>query len=202
MPVKNPHNIFVISGPSGAGEDSVINGLRKKMKFNRVITTVTRAKRAGEANKRPYYFISVPAFKKLIETDAFVEWAIVYGDYRGCTKAEIERLLKLKAPILWKADWQGVKTIKKQFPGTVAVFVTPTSYHVLEDRLIKRGVDSIETIKKRAAETKDWLKQKKVYDHVVYNKEGKLTETIEKVYAILQAEFAEPAKMAKSPKRG
>lgn len=182
--------IFIISGPSGAGEDSVIEGLRKKMEMNRVITTITRPKRPGEKQGWPYYFVTVKKFKKMIKDNELVEWAIVYGDYRGCTRREIARLQKKKLPILWKVDWQGVKTIKRAIPQAISIFIAPPSYDVLEKRLIKRDSDSLKTIKARAKHTKEWLKHKHIYDYVVVNQQGKLPTTIKKVQQIIKKHLA------------
>lgn len=178
--------IFLISSPSGGGEDSVIEGLQKKMRFHRVITTVTRQKRKGEKEKKPYYFVTEKKFKKMLEKNAFIEWAKVYGDYRGCARYEIERLLRKKLPILWKVDWQGIKTIKKIFPRAVAIFISPPSYEALKKRLIERGKDTLEEIQSREPFTRKWLKHKNIYDYIVLNKDKKLHETIEKVKKIIQ----------------
>lgn len=187
--VNNPQ-IFIISGPSGAGEDSVISGLQKKMRFNRVITTITRPRRKGEKQGKPYYFTTVKKFKQMIKNDELIEWAIVYGDYRGCTKKEILRLQKKRLPILWKIDWQGVKTVKKIMPKTISIFIAPPSYKAVEQRLIARGKDSKATIKKRAEFTKEWLKHKDIYDYMVINKEGQLDQTIEKILKIIKKHLA------------
>src|SRR3989339_117097 len=176
---------FIISGPSGAGEDSVIEGLKDKIKYERVITTVTRGKRIGEREGFPYYFVSRKKFESMIKKDAFIEWADVYGDYRGATKKEIERLNKKNALALWKVDFQGVETIKKKIPGVLSVLILPPSLKVLEERLIKRKTDTPETIKKRLPFTKKWLKQRKSYDYTVINEENKLKETIDRVLRIL-----------------
>jgi len=181
-----PNKIFIISGPSGAGEDSVIRELEKIIKFNRVTTTVTRKKRLGEKQGKPYYFVTVKKFKELIKNNKLVEWAIVYGDYRGCTKKEINRLLKGKSPILWKADWQGIKTIKKIFPEAISILITSPSYQILEKRLVKRGKDSLKTIKQRERFTKEWLKHKNIYDYIVVNRQGKLKQTTDRVIEIIR----------------
>jgi len=186
---KKATKIFIISGPSGAGEDSVIEELQKSLQFNRVITTVTRKPRKGETNGNPYYFISVDEFKKIIDNDGFIEWAIVYGDYRGCTKKEIERLFDEKKPVFWKVDWQGVKSIKEIIPEAISIFIAPPSYDVLEQRLIKRGKDSKETIKEREKFTRNWLDHKDIYDYVVINKEGKFEETVKKAKKIISQEL-------------
>lgn len=186
---KKQNKIFIISGPSGAGEDSVIEELQKKLNFSRIVTTVTRKPRAGEKQGKPYYFISINEFKKLIKNNELIEWAIVYGDYRGCPKKEIERLLKKNKPIFWKVDWQGVKIIKKLLPDAVSIFIAPPSYKILEKRLIKRGKDSMERIKYREKETKEWLKHKNIYDYIVINEEGKFNETVAKVKNIIKKEL-------------
>jgi guanylate kinase len=176
---------FIISGPSGAGEDSVIEGLKEKIKFERVITTVTREKRPGEKEGSPYYFVSEKKFELMKEEDAFIEWAKVYGDYRGATKKEIARLSKKKVLALWKVDFQGVESIKKKMPEVLAVLILPPSLKILERRLLKRNTETPEVIKKRFVFTKEWLKHKNHYDYTVINEEGKLEETINEVFKIL-----------------
>ncbi len=176
----------IISGPSGAGEDSVIDGLRKKIKCERVVTTVTRPMRKGEREGRPYYFVSVPKFKEMIRKKEFVEWAKVYGDYRGSTKKEIKRISDKKVLAFWKIDFQGTKSIKKKMPEVLSVFIYPPSLKLLERRLVKRGQDSLSVIKKRMSFTKKWLTQKKAYNFVVVNRENRLNETIGKIFSILR----------------
>lgn len=187
--MKKENKIFMISGPSGAGEDSVMKGIKKKIKFNRIRTTVTRKPRIGESQGKPYFFVSVPKFKKMLAKKEFIEWAIVYGDYRGATKKEVERTLRLKNPVLWKVDWQGVVAIKKIMPQAISIMIAPGSYEELENRLIKRKQDSLETIKKRKQESLDWLKRKKAYDYIVMNKDGQLPQTINKVQKIIEKEL-------------
>jgi guanylate kinase len=180
---------FIISGPSGAGEDSVIEGLGKKIKFERVITTVTRKKRAGEKEGKPYHFITVSKFKKMIKNKEFWEWAQVYGDYRGATHKELNRLIRRKSLALWKVDYQGAETIKKKMPEVLSIFISPPSLASLKERLIKRGQDPLDVIKKRMPFTKKWLKHTESYDYIVINKEDKLQETTNKVFKILMKDL-------------
>jgi guanylate kinase len=176
---------FIISGPSGTGEDSVIEGLKNKINFERVITTVTRLERRGESEGHPYHFVTVEKFKEMIKKNQFFEWARVYGDYRGATKKEIKRLARKKVLALWKVDFQGVEAIKKIMPEVLAILILPPSLKILEQRLIRRGQDNLDIIKKRLPFTKKWLRHQACYDYVVINKESKLKETIEKVFGIL-----------------
>jgi len=187
---KINNKIFIISGPSGVGEDVIIDGLKKKIKFSQLITTVTRKMRTGERQGKPYHFVTVKKFKLMIKNKEFIEWAIVYGDYRGCPKKEIKRLLKLNKPILWKIDWQGVKTAKKVFSNqVVAIFIVPDTYQILEKRLIKRGWDSVQTIKNRKKFTLEWFKHKNIYDYIIINHQGKLRQAINETAAIIRKEL-------------
>jgi guanylate kinase len=187
---KKQNKIFIISGPSGAGEDAVIDGLKKKIKFNHLITMVTRKMRPGERQGNPYHFVTVKKFKEMIKGDKFIEWAVVYGDYRGCPKKEMTKLLKLNEPIIWKADWQGVETAKKIFTDlVVAVYINTPSYKILERRLVLRGWDSMQTIENRKKFTLEWFKHKGIYDYIVTNYEGKLDQTIDKIEKIIKKEL-------------
>jgi len=136
---------------------------------------------------KPYYFVNEKHFQKLIKTKRLIEWARVYGNFRGCTKNEIARLLKKNKPIIWKVDWQGVVTIKKLFPESISIFIAPPSYQALEKRLIARGRDSIEDIKKRKKFTQHWLTKKHIYDHIIQNPDGELKETVKKISSVIRA---------------
>ena len=180
--------LILISGTSGAGEDSVIRGLIKRgLDIERVITTVTRPMRVGEAQGNPYYFISIDEFKKIIKEDKFIEWARVYGDYRGGMYEEIKRIKESGKLGIWKVDTQGVVTIKKKIPEAVAIHIKPPSVEVAVERIRKRGKDSEEVIRARAKEIIEYLKpaNDEKFDYVVVNKEGKLDETIDKVIEII-----------------
>jgi guanylate kinase len=177
-------SIFIISGPSGAGEDSVIEALERMLACERVKTTVTRNMRPGEAEGQPYYFVSRAHFEKMAAGDEFAEWAIVYDDYRGATKLEISRCMEGEKPVIWKVDWQGVRTIKSRYPEATSILIAPPSYKVLEARLRRRG--SGHEIERREAFTKQWLTHTDVYDHVVVNDEGALEATVASVERIIR----------------
>lgn len=182
--------LFIISGPSGAGEDTAIKGLEKYFKITRVVTTVTRGKRKGEKQGKPYYFISKKAFEKGIKRGEFAEYADVYGYLYGVTFKELKKTQKEcdknNKIGIWKIDWQGVKNVNKQLPDIVSILIEPPSIKSLEKRLIKRGQDSLPVIKKRLIAAKVWLKHKDIYDYKVLNSDGKINETIEKAAKIIR----------------
>ncbi len=140
--------IFIISGPSGAGEDSIIEGLRKNFEIERVITTSTRQMRSGESQGNPYYFISREEFIRRRDNNEFIEWAEQYnGNLYGVTKEEIERVKNCGKVGIWKIDWKGVITAKKLYPEIPAIFITVSDFKILEDRIRRRGGISEEYIK-------------------------------------------------------
>lgn len=184
------NRLFIISGPSGAGEDTAITGLKKYFKIARVVTTVTRAREKGEKQGEPYYFISKKEFEYGIKKSEFAEYANVYGNLYGATFKELEKVKKeseTKNKIgIWKIDWQGVKTVKKNLPDIISIMIVPPSIKSLKKRLIKRGRDSAEDIKKRLKAAEIWLKHKNIYDYRVVNRDGKIDETVEKTAKIIK----------------
>lgn len=190
--IKAKNNIFIISGPSGAGEDSIIEGLRKYFSIERIITTATRPMRPGESQGNPYYFIDRKEFIKRRDNNEFVEWAEQYnGNLYGVTKEEIERVKSASRRTgkigAWKIEWKGVITAKKLFPEIKSIFVTVSDLKVLEDRIRRRGGISEEYIKERMKYTEEWMKHKDIYDYEVVNEEGKLPEAIAKTAEIIKS---------------
>ncbi len=177
--------LFIISGPSGVGEDSVIDRLHRCLPIERVITTTTRKKRPGESDGSPYYFVSEEEFRKGIAKGRFFEYARHYnGKFYGVTKEEIKRVIKSGRVGIWKIEYKGVMTAKKLIPGIVAILIMPPSLKTLEQRLLKRG-ESREFIEERIGYTKEWMKHRNIYDYEVINYEDKLDETVEKVREII-----------------
>ena len=101
------NNIFIISGPSGAGEDSIINELEKIFPIERVITTTTREMRLGEFQKNPYYFITKKEFAKGVEKNIFFEYAQEYNsNYYGVSYNEIKRVQACGRAGIWKIEYK------------------------------------------------------------------------------------------------
>ena len=182
--MKNKNNLFIISGPSGAGEDSVIEGLKKDIAIERVVTTTTRKKRSDIFSEDPYYFISKEEFKKGIEDNIFFEYAEQCGDLYGVTKEEIERVVNSGKIGIWKIEYKGVISIKKFLPEVTAILIAPSSLEILKQRLLKRG-ESEEFIQKRMDYAREWLKHEDIYDYKIINYEGKLDKTVEDVKEII-----------------
>jgi len=181
------NNLFIISGPSASGKDTIIKELKKQgVKFQRVITTSTRPMRQGEKQGSPYWFISKEDFEDLIKEDKFVEWALVYGNYYGTQKKDLDRCLKTGQLVILKVDPQGARSIKRKFPSAKIIFIIPPDLETLEKRLKLRGKDSPESIKRRLEKAKEELKNLNQWDYLVLNEQGKLDKAVEEVKRILK----------------
>ncbi len=180
-------NIFIISGPSGVGEDSVIEKLSLVMNINRVITTTTRQPRKGESQGNPYYFISKKEFQQKVDNDEMAEWAQEYNDnYYGVTKEELQRVNNLDGIGIWKIEYKGVITVKNKFPEVVAILLMAESLEELERRIRNRENVTEEYIQERMEYTKEWMKHIDIYDYKVVNRRGKLDKAVEEVENIIQ----------------
>jgi len=181
-------NIFIISGPSGAGEDSVINGLEKIFPLERVITTTTRKMRPGESQGNPYYFISTKEFLAKKNTNDFAEYAQEYnGNWYGVTKEELNRVARSGKIGIWKIEYKGVITAKQKFPEIKSIYIAAPSLEILEQRIRRRDSNvTNQYIKERMEYTKEWMRHENIYDYKVINEEGKLNETIQKVAKIIK----------------
>jgi len=178
--------LFIISGLSGAGKDSVIEGLKKSgAEFNWVVTTTTRPMRQGETEGNPYHFISKEDFEEKIKNGGFLEWAKVYDNYYGTQKKDVEFLLESGKPTILKIDCQGAKIVKDKIKEVKVIFIVPPSMEILEQRLRGRGTDSEDAIQKRLSVAREEMETIKEWDFVVVNEEGKLDETVEKTKKII-----------------
>lgn len=181
-------NIIIISGPSGAGEDSVIDALKKVLPVERVITTTTRSPRPGEEEGKPYYFLSREDFESKVAAGEFIEYAEEYNqELYGVTREELDRVSQSGNIGIWKIEYKGVITAKKIFPAMTAILLTAPE-EVMEDRIRRRGHLTEAEIQDRLIYTKDWLtNHTDIYDYTVENQEGKLDEAVIAIKEIIEA---------------
>lgn len=180
------NNIYIISGPSGSGQDSVVEGLKKYFLIERVVTTTTRAPRFDESQGHPYYFISTEEFKNKIKENVFIEYAQEYNNnFYGVTNTELKRVINSERIGIWRIEYKGVITAKKLYPEIIAILLT-APLEILEDRIRKRDNPDEKILAERMAYTREWLQNHRdIYDYEVVNEQGKLAETIEKIANII-----------------
>jgi guanylate kinase len=181
-------SLFIITGPSGAGEDSVIEGLKDTgLTIDRVVTTTTRAMRPGESEGQPYYFRSEEEFLQGIQEDEFLEHALAdRGNRYGVTRKEIEQKMQSPHLVIWKMDYKGVLTIKERMPEIPVIYVS-APIDVIRERLIARDNPEPEFLEARLAYARGWDEHKELFDHEVPNIQGKLDQTIAQVKSIIDS---------------
>lgn len=185
---QSKKNIFVITGPSGAGEDSIIEGLKKILPVEKLITTATRQMRPGESQGNPYYFIAKEDFIKGIGEGKFFEYALEDGgNYYGCTFEEIRRVENSDKIIIWKVDYQGALKAKKLIPDTVIIYLDVPP-EVIEKRIRKRTTVTEDFVKGRLEYAKGWYDKRHFFDYTITNDDGKLAEAIAAAAEIIRKE--------------
>ena len=180
--------LLALSSPSGAGKTTLSKRLlSQNPDVVLSVSATTRQPRPGEVDGQDYHFISVDAFKKKIEEDAFFEWAEVFGRYYGTPKAPVLEAVEDGRDVVFDIDWQGAQALAAAAPDdAVRVFILPPSLALLEDRLRKRGQDTPEIIQDRMARAKDEISHWHEYDYVIVNDD--FARALEKLNEILHAE--------------
>ncbi|HDQ26681.1 MAG TPA: guanylate kinase [bacterium] len=193
--MKRAGIVFVVSAPSGAGKTTVIREFLKKHKRDFVlsVSATTRPPRNGEKDGRDYYFFSEDKFKKFIEQGKFLEHARVVGNRYGTLKKTVINSAENGKNVIMDVDVQGMKSIKKRLPESVAIFLKPPSFEELKKRLEGRKTESRESLAKRLKLAKKELKEEQKYDYIVVNKElGKAVEDLEEILKIERQKRYQP----------
>jgi len=183
-------NIVIISGPSGAGEDSIIKAVLKDLPAEKIITTTTRKMRAEDKEGVSYYFVSKEEFKKGIAKNQYIEYAKEYNDnYYGVNENELLRVARSGKIGIWKIEYKGVITAKKLFPQINAIFIN-APLEDLKRRIKKRDNLPSTYLEERMAYTKEWLKNKSIYDYEIENSDGNLEKAIKDCKKLLKGLYS------------
>ena len=182
--------LVVISGPSGAGKDSVLLRLREReLPFHFTVTATTRPQREVDpADHQFISFLSEEAFDRLLAEDGLLEHAQVYGYRYGVPKAPVREALERGQDVVMRVDVQGAATIKKLTPAALLIFLTPPSLAGLEARLRSRGLDDPETMRRRMEAASRGLEQLPRFDYAVANERDRLDDAVDQVLSIMAAE--------------
>ncbi len=189
--LKKDALLFVISGPSGVGKDSVVKELKDRAgQFHFVVTANTRAPRPDEVEGIDYFFVSKTKFEKMIQNDQLVEWSHVYGDYKGVPKTQVEDALHSGKDVLMRLDVQGAKKIKKLYPFAILIFLLPSDEAEWIARLQERAEEQGEDVDMdiRITKVKEELETLASFNYAVVNADGKLHQTVDTILAIVTAE--------------
>ncbi|WP_322496460.1 guanylate kinase [Chloroflexus sp.] len=183
--------LVVISGPSGVGKDSVLMRMRELgFPFHFVVTANSRPQRPGEIDGVDYHFVSTERFREMIDNDELLEWAEVYGQYKGIPKFEIRQAMASGRDVILRINVDGAATIKRLAPEAVFIFLAPASLDELRHRLMRRRTESPAEVERRLAMVADELAQLPNFDYVVINHADRLDEAVGQIQAIISAEKA------------
>ena len=184
---KEKGNLIVISGPSGAGKDSIVNNLKKFYKNYWVsVSMTTREMRPGDVEGVSYFFIDNDTFEKRIQENKFLEYAKYNNYYYGTPKDKILDKLNQGIDVILVIEIQGALKIKEILPETLFIFVLPPSMKELKRRLIARGTENNEKIIQRFTRAYQEINEVTKYNYVVIN--DTIDEASMKVADILVSE--------------
>ena len=180
--------LIVVSGFSGAGKGTLMKELLKNHpgQYTLSISATTRQPRDGEEDGREYFFITTEEFEKMIAQDQLIEYARYVNNYYGTPRAYVEQKLEEGKDVILEIEIQGAMKVKKAFPKTVLLFVTPPTAGELKHRLTCRGTETEEVIDsrlRRAVEEADGMDQ---YDYLIINDD--LERCAKELHDIIQGE--------------
>lgn len=166
----NKGRLFIVSGPSGSGKDTVLKEFFKicpEVEFS--ISSVTRPMRTGEVEGEKYNFISREKFELMIAEDRLLEHNVFVGNYYGTPKAPVEKCVAEGRDMIIEIDVNGAAQIREKLPEAVSVFIMPPSLEILKQRLSGRGTETAEVIEKRIGEALREIGEAHKYDYIVVN---------------------------------
>ncbi len=162
--------LFVVAAPSGTGKTSLVRALMQRMPELRFsISYTTRKMRENERHEHDYFFVDKDTFERMTKDGQFLEYANVYGNSYGTSRAQVEQVLVAGENMLLEIDWQGAQQIARALPERRSIFILPPSREALESRLRGRKTDSDEVIARRLRASIEDLSHWSEFDYVVVN---------------------------------
>jgi guanylate kinase len=183
--MKRAGVLSVISGFSGVGKGTIVKKLVEKEGYALSVSATSRAPRQGEVHGREYFFLTREEFHSMIENNGLIEWAEYVSNFYGTPREYVEERLAGGEDVILEIEPQGALKVKAQYPEAVLIFIVPPNAKELENRLIGRGTEETETIKKRlkrAAEETAFIEN---YEYIVINDD--LEDAVSDIHHIIQA---------------
>lgn len=183
--------VFIISGPSGVGKDSVIEKLRTVFPDAQyVVTATTRPMRDGEIDGVHYIFLTKDEFLARIGRNDFIENDTVYENHYGVPRSPIVDGLAQGRDVIIKVDVKGAATLRERIPNTTSIFLCPESMPALLERLRARKTDDPDVLMKRFTTATEELQEVENFDYAVFNEAGKLDHAVNQIRNIVSIEHS------------
>jgi guanylate kinase len=187
--------LVVLTGPSGAGKDTLLAHLKSLGRpYHISVNATTREPRTGEVDGVDYYFVSHDGFRRMLEAGELLEHAVVYGQEKGVPKAPIREALEGGRDVVMRTDIQGARTIKQLLPGAITVFLAVPSEAELRRRVTKRGGDTPEQVKVRQETAQREIAAAGEFDYTVVN--DSVARAADEIEAIMSRERERPGREA------
>jgi guanylate kinase len=185
--------LTVLSGPSGVGKDSVIELIRARSPWVWLsVSVTTRKMRDYEVDGVHYFFVDRAEFERLAATGQLLEWAEFAGNLYGTPRGPVEGRLREGEPVLLKIDLQGARQVRAAMPEAQLVFLAPPSVEELKRRLVGRGTDDEETIRRRLVHADEELAAEREFDVTVVN--DYVERAADELVSLLGSSFLTPAR--------
>ena len=180
--------LIVVSGFSGAGKGTLMKELLRRHPdtYALSISATTRSPREGEVDGRECFFISTEEFEKMIAKDGLIEYARYVENYYGTPRGYVEEKLGQGKDVILEIEIQGALKVKKAFPDTLLLFVTPPSASELKSRLVGRGTETMDVIRSRMDRACEEAQGMENYDYLIVNDD--LDTCVEEMHSIIRAE--------------
>jgi len=179
--------VFVISAPSGTGKTTLVKEVIQQLpglQFS--VSFTTRLPRPNEREGEDYHFVSHAVFQRMVEKNEFLEWAEVLGNRYGTPLPDLKKLESEGIDLILDVDTQGAKKAMKEIDQPILIYLLPPSLKVLRERLLNRGVDSLEMVKFRLSNARKDIEEAYWYHYVVVN--DRIGDAIEKLKSIIISE--------------
>ena len=124
----------------------------------------------------------------MIEEDELIEYAVVYGDYKGIPKQQVREALSSGKDVVMRVDVQGAETVHKLVPNAILIFMTVDNEKELERRLRERKTETAEELALRIATARKELQRVDAFDYVVVNADDHLDQAVDTIQAIITSE--------------
>lgn len=183
--------LIVVSGPSGVGKDTVVHCMKeRRVPFHFVVTATNRPPRPDEHHGVDYIFVTTAEFAQMIEDDELLEYASVYGDYKGVPKEQVRQAFLSGKDVVMRVDVQGAATIRQLAPEALLIFLIAGSEDEMIQRLRDRKTDGEDAIAMRVATARQELKRIDEFDFCVVNPQGDVDSAVNRILAIIEAEHS------------
>lgn len=181
--------LIVISGPSGIGKDTVVDGLKRRdLPFHFVITATSRPPRDYEVHGVDYFFYSQEEFERMIEAGELLEHAWVYSAYKGVPKSQVREALASGEDVVMRLDVQGAATVRELCPDAVLIFLTANTKEEWLQRLKDRRSETQEELQLRITTAQAEYQTLDIFDYIVINPQDRLDDTLDVIESIIAAE--------------